>query len=64
MKHLKIILATLWLGLLLMTLVLWRRLQLILSSIPARLEQGMRNFGLYKEAAVYILLCVIRQYKA
>lgn len=60
MKQLKMIAATLWLGLLLSALVLWWRSQLPLRSIPTLLEQGLRDFGLYKAAAVYMLIYAIR----
>lgn len=60
MKHLKVVLATLWLSFLLLTLALWWRSQLPLSSIPALLEQGLRDFGLFKAASVYVIIYAIR----
>lgn len=60
MKPVKIIVASLWLVLLVLTLVLWWRSQLPLRSIPALLEEGLRDFGLYKAAAVYMFIYAIR----
>jgi uncharacterized membrane protein YdjX (TVP38/TMEM64 family) len=59
-KRLKLIVALLWLGLLLLTLMLWWRLQLPLRNIPALLEQKLRDFGLHKAAVVYMLIFAIR----
>jgi len=59
-KFLKILFGTLWLCLLLTTLVLWWRSQLPLASIPALLEQGLRDVGLFKAASVYVFIYAIR----
>lgn len=60
MRRLKILFAVLWLSLLLGTLLLWWRSPLPLSRIPDLLEQGLRDFGLFRAAAVYVVLYVIR----
>lgn len=60
MKRLKIVFGTLWLCLLLTTLVFWWRSQLSLVEIPQLLEQWLSDVGLFKAASIYIVIYVVR----
>lgn len=60
MQRLKVVGAGLWLVLLLTALILWWRSQLPLSGIPVLLEQGLSEFGLFKAAAVYLIIYAVR----
>jgi uncharacterized membrane protein YdjX (TVP38/TMEM64 family) len=59
-KPLKVILGTLWIGLLVGLILLWWRSHVPLSDIPALLEQELRDFGLYRAAAIYVFIYAIR----
>jgi uncharacterized membrane protein YdjX (TVP38/TMEM64 family) len=59
-KRLKIVFGTLWLCLLLTTLVFWWRSQLSLVEIPQLLEQWLSDVGLFKAASIYIVIYVVR----
>lgn len=59
-RPLKIIFGSLWLGLFLTAVIFWWRSDLPLSSIPALLEQWLRDFGVLKAATVYVALYAMR----
>ena len=57
---LKIIFGSLWLGLFMTALTLWWGSQIALSEIPALLDQWLRDFGVFKAAAVYVVIYAVR----
>ncbi len=57
---LKLFFGSLWLCLFLAALTLWWRSQIALDAIPALLEQWLRDFGLLKAAAVYVIFYALR----
>jgi len=59
-RPIKIVFASLWLGLFLVVLVLWARSGIALAAIPALLEQWLRDFGFFRAAAIYLVLYAVR----
>lgn len=59
-RPLKIIFASLWVGLLLLALALWWRSGIALTAIPALLEHWLSDFGVLKAAAVYVVVYAVR----
>ena len=56
----KIVCASLWLALFLAALAFWVRSGVALTAIPALLETWLREFGLLRAAAIYVVLYALR----